>query len=66
MKYYNGHTLYVTEDPDAPESIKDRHGEVVLGLCRVCKAGESELQEHCKSRMEKRGLDSTPLHPAMN
>lgn len=41
------HTLYVTADPDAPEVIKDRNGDVVLALCRVCGAAESELSKPC-------------------
>jgi hypothetical protein len=44
------HDLYKTGDSDAPESIKDSNGEVVLALCRKCGRGESELEEdggHC-------------------
>ena len=48
-----GHVLYVTGDPDAPNSIKDRNGEVVLSHCRVCNGGESELEETCASRLAK-------------
>lgn len=39
--------LYKTRDPDAPETIKDRNGEVVLGLCRKCGRAEVELDEPC-------------------
>lgn len=42
------HELYKTGDPDAPDSIKDQNGEVVLCLCRVCRKGESELDEPCE------------------
>jgi hypothetical protein len=41
------HVLYKTTDPDCPRSILDGHGEVVLGLCRVCSRGEIELSEPC-------------------
>jgi len=37
------HDLYKTEDGDAPESIKDRNGEVVLALCKKCGRTESQL-----------------------
>lgn len=43
------HILYKTSDKDAPESIKDVNGEVVLSLCRVCGKGEADLSEPCKS-----------------
>lgn len=39
------HILFETGDPDAPDCIKDRNGEVVLGLCKECGRGEVELQE---------------------
>lgn len=41
------HDLYKTGDPDAPDVIKDRNGEVVLGLCRRCNKGEIELEQPC-------------------
>jgi len=41
------HHLYQTGDADAPDAIKDRNGEVVLGLCRRCGMGEAELGEFC-------------------
>lgn len=37
------HILYKTGDADAPNSIKDRNGEVVLDLCRLCGRAETEL-----------------------
>ncbi|HBS81057.1 MAG TPA: hypothetical protein DD989_20785, partial [Pseudomonas sp.] len=43
------HDLYRTSDEDAPESIKDRNGEVVLDLCRKCGRGEVELKDGCKA-----------------
>lgn len=41
------HDLYKTGDHDAPYTIKDRNGEVVLGLCRNCEKAEIELSEPC-------------------
>jgi len=50
------HILYKTTDDDSPESICDRNGEVVLGLCRVCGAGEIELDERCDVRQRRLDL----------
>lgn len=41
------HRLYETGDEDAPGQIRDRNGEVVLGLCRDCGRAEIELSEPC-------------------
>lgn len=41
------HVLFETTDADAPDVIKDRNGEVVLSLCRICNRGEIELEEPC-------------------
>ncbi|MCR4301607.1 MAG: hypothetical protein NUV51_08345 [Sulfuricaulis sp.] len=41
------HDLYKTGDDDAPLQIKDRNGDVVLGLCRRCGRGEIELDQPC-------------------
>lgn len=41
------HDLYKTGDADAPLVIKDRNGDVVLGLCRRCGRGEIELCDPC-------------------
>lgn len=41
------HVLYTNADADAPASIKDIHGDVVLGLCKVCGRGEIQLQNPC-------------------
>lgn len=43
----NGHVLYENCDDDAPSSIKDGNGDIVLGLCRICGAGEIELEQQC-------------------
>lgn len=41
------HVLFKTGDKDAPDVIKDRNGEVVLGLCRKCGQAEAELEDNC-------------------
>jgi len=43
----SAHILYEQDDTDAPSCIKDSNGDIVLGLCRVCSAGEIELEEPC-------------------
>lgn len=42
------HNLYRDGDPRAPDSIKDRNGEVVLGLCKRCGRGEADLDAACE------------------
>lgn len=37
------HVLYKTGDRFIPVQIKDRNGEVVLKLCKVCGKAENEL-----------------------
>lgn len=46
------HELYEIGDNDAPDYIKDRNGEVVLGFCRKCGRGEIELIEPCEAPNE--------------
>ena len=41
------HVLYERDDADAPDVIKDRNGDITLGLCKVCGKGEAELVESC-------------------
>lgn len=41
------HVFYKTSDPDAPDAIRDRNGEVVLRLCKRCGKCEAELSEPC-------------------
>lgn len=41
------HVLYTNADADAPDAIKDRHGDVVLGLCKVCGQAEGDLEKQC-------------------
>lgn len=64
------HVLFVTGDPKAPGQIKDRNGEVVLGLCTRCGAAEAELAEKpCVERMLARAAEAfaklTPLQKAI-
>lgn len=41
------HDLYADGDADAPDCIKDRNGQIVLGLCKKCGKAECELTEPC-------------------
>jgi len=41
------HVLFTRDDADAPDCIKDRNGDIALGLCRICGKGEAELAESC-------------------
>lgn len=53
----SSHTLYLREDKDAPDCIKDSYGDIALGLCRLCHAGERELDEMtCAARLWERLL----------
>lgn len=47
FKNHPSHDLYKTGDLDAPDSIKDRNGEVALDMCKACGRGEIELVEPC-------------------
>lgn len=47
------HVLYKREDKDAPEQIKDRNGDIVLDMCRICGRAESELTEPCGPRLDE-------------
>lgn len=42
------HLLYQTGDSDAPDSILDANGVVVLGLCRRCGLAEGDLGPYCE------------------
>ena len=44
-----GHQLYKHGDKDVPDAIKDRNGDIVLDLCKVCGKGEVELNRSCVS-----------------
>lgn len=39
------HDCYKDFDADAPDTIKDRNGEVVLAACRRCGRGEAQLED---------------------
>lgn len=41
------HIFYKTGDLDTPNFIKDRNGEVVLNLCRMCWKAEGDLSSSC-------------------
>lgn len=41
------HQFYTNEHYDVPDAIKDRNGDVVLGLCRACGQGEADLEPNC-------------------
>lgn len=62
----NPHNLYKTGDADAPEVIKDRNSEVVLGLCRDCGKGEIELDGPCVDRSTRSVEDPLPEHHGTN
>jgi len=47
------HKLYEAFDKDAPSSIKDRNGEVVLALCKVCGLAEYQLDENPECKGER-------------
>lgn len=57
-EYYEnlGHALWKDGEDGLPDAICDGNGEVVLGLCKVCNAGESELDEECLSRRMRLGM----------
>jgi len=39
------HKLYESFDDDAPDTIRDGNGEVVLALCKVCGMAEVQLDD---------------------
>lgn len=41
------HELYKDGEANIPDSIKDRNGQVALGLCKNCKKGEADLSQPC-------------------
>jgi hypothetical protein len=42
----DSHRLYQKGDANIPDSINDRNGDIVLGLCKVCGCGEIELEQY--------------------
>ena len=59
-RVFQNHVLYETGDVGAPDAIKDRNGDVVLGLCRICGKVEIELEESCLVR----DFDADGIDPA--
>lgn len=55
------HDLYKTGDEGAPDVIKDRNGEVVLGLCKKCGRAEIELDEPCEPRSEPERIEAPAI-----
>jgi len=53
------HTLWKDGDKNIPKAILDRNGDVVLGLCKVCGKGESELVEPCVEQVCQ-GIEIAP------
>src|ERR1700757_4904925 len=47
LQHENQHVIYKQGDMDAPDSIKDRNGDIVLDLCKICGKGKVELMEPC-------------------
>lgn len=49
------HEFYKDGDKDVPEQIKDRNGQVVLTLCKLCNQAEGELEsDYCPQPTESR------------
>jgi len=44
----SAHVLYKTGDKDIPKCALDNNNEVVLGICKICGKGESELDGPCR------------------
>ena len=44
------HDIYKDGDENIPDCVKDRNGQVVLGLCKKCGKAECELDEPCGPR----------------
>ena len=45
-QYISNHNLYKTGDSFIPDKIKDRNGEVVLQMCKICGKAENELNSN--------------------
>lgn len=44
------HDIFKDGDAGIPDCVKDRNGQVVLGLCKRCGRAECELDEPCGPR----------------
>lgn len=62
------HDLYEDGDKDIPPVICDSNGQVVLGLCKKCGKGESELfnDDGSASDCVSPFPDPNPWHPMTN
>lgn len=59
------HDIYKTGDDDAPRSILDIHGEVVLSMCRRCGKAESELtSDNCIAAVQAPPTAEQPAETA--
>lgn len=45
------HVLWATADKDAPDVLRDRTGEVVLMMCKLCNKAEHELGDICPGKV---------------
>lgn len=59
IKLRQEHILFKTGDRYAPSPIKDRNGDVVLGLCKRCGKAESQLSEPCPGKPVEKTKDET-------
>lgn len=57
------HKYFNTGDPGAPEQIKDRNGQVVLALCKVCGQAEGELAFSCPGPKAATPVEPPPAPP---
>lgn len=51
------HKLYEDGDKDTPIYIKDRNGQVVLAMCKVCGLAEGGLTTDCPGQPCNKGED---------
>lgn len=62
MKTSNGHDLWEKGDEGCPDAIKDRNGDIVLGLCKVCGKGEADLSGNCVDIRTADDIDMEAIH----
>lgn len=55
------HVIYGRDDPDASDAIKDANGDIALGHCMVCGAGEIELEQGCDPKRDFNDLRADDL-----
>ncbi len=44
------HVFFNKGDKNAPESIKDRNGDIALHYCKICRQAEGELEKECPGK----------------